>query len=70
MDTSSTARHCEHASWNADSYGATLSKHRLRHSPAGVPETAAVQEILHWQATTVRMMYSLIADALKAKGAR
>lgn len=29
-----------------------------------------MQEILHWQANTVGMMYSLIADAIKAKGAR
>jgi hypothetical protein len=36
---------------------------------AGVPETGAVQEILHWQATTVRMMYSMIAAAIQAKGA-
>lgn len=37
--------------------------------PAGPPESGAVQEILHWQANTVGMMYSLIADAIKAKGA-
>lgn len=37
-------------------------------SAAGVPESGAVQEILFWQATTVRMMYSLIADAITAKG--
>lgn len=36
---------------------------------AGVPETGAVQEILHWQATTVGMMYSMIAAAIQAKGA-
>ena len=36
---------------------------------AGVPESGACQEILHWQANTVGMMYSLIADAIKAKGA-
>ncbi len=35
---------------------------------AGPPESGAVQEILHWQANTVGMMYSLIADAIKAKG--
>ena len=28
-----------------------------------------MQEILHWQATTVRMMYSMIAAAIQAKGA-
>mmetsp|Transcript_18608 Transcript_18608/g.56169 ORF Transcript_18608/g.56169 Transcript_18608/m.56169 type:complete len:842 (-) Transcript_18608:570-3095(-) len=36
--------------------------------PEGVPESGACQEILHWQASTVGMMYSLIAGAIKAQG--
>jgi len=35
---------------------------------AGDPESSSVQEILAWQTHTVRMMYRLIGDALKAKG--
>ena len=35
---------------------------------AGIPESGAVQEILHWQCNTVRMMYGIIGDAIQAKG--
>ena len=35
---------------------------------AGLPEGGPCQEILHWQCNTVRMMYSLVADAIAAKG--
>ncbi|KAK9829228.1 hypothetical protein WJX72_004613 [[Myrmecia] bisecta] len=34
----------------------------------GVPDTASVQEILHFQTNTMRMMYTLVADALREKG--
>jgi len=27
-----------------------------------------VQEILYWQSSTVQMMYTIVADAIKAKG--
>uniref|UniRef100_A0A7N0V0E8 Phospholipase D n=1 Tax=Kalanchoe fedtschenkoi TaxID=63787 RepID=A0A7N0V0E8_KALFE len=33
--------------------------------PEGVPESEAVQEILHWTRKTMSMMYGLIGDALK-----
>ena len=36
--------------------------------PAGDPESNSVQEILAFQTHTIRMMYGLIGDALKAKG--
>eukprot|EP01125_Pyxidicula_operculata_P002185 TRINITY_DN12102_c0_g1_i1.p1 TRINITY_DN12102_c0_g1~~TRINITY_DN12102_c0_g1_i1.p1 ORF type:complete len:748 (-),score=181.20 TRINITY_DN12102_c0_g1_i1:105-2348(-) len=36
--------------------------------PEGVPVDGAVQEILHWQANTFRMMYSMIAAAIAKKG--
>lgn len=35
---------------------------------AGDPESNSVQEILAWQTYTIRMMYGLIGEALKAKG--
>jgi hypothetical protein len=35
---------------------------------AGIPESGAVQEILHWQCNTVRMMYGIVGDAIRAKG--
>ncbi|KAH0483356.1 MAG: hypothetical protein KVP17_002918 [Porospora cf. gigantea B] len=35
--------------------------------PEGVPESAATQEILHFQYQTVRMMYTRIAKAIKAQ---
>ena len=35
--------------------------------PAGDPESNSVQEILAFQTHTIRMMYGLIGDALKAK---
>ena len=37
---------------------------------AGIPESGPCQAILHWQCNTVRMMYSIIADAIAAKGVR
>ena len=40
----------------------------MRVPPAGDPETNSVQEILGFQTHTIRMMYGLIGDALKAKG--
>ncbi|XP_039127646.1 phospholipase D alpha 1-like isoform X2 [Dioscorea cayenensis subsp. rotundata] len=36
--------------------------------PEGVPESASVQAILDWQRRTMEMMYSDIADALRARG--
>lgn len=33
--------------------------------PEGVPSSAAVQEILYWQAQTMQMMYELIAKEIK-----
>uniref|UniRef100_A0A1D1YKT4 Phospholipase D n=1 Tax=Anthurium amnicola TaxID=1678845 RepID=A0A1D1YKT4_9ARAE len=36
--------------------------------PEGVPETASVQAILDWQRRTMEMMYTDIAQALRAKG--
>ncbi|KAL7150893.1 hypothetical protein ABFS83_05G144800 [Erythranthe nasuta] len=36
--------------------------------PEGVPESASVQAILDWQKRTMEMMYTDIANALKAKG--
>ena len=35
---------------------------------AGDPESNSVQEILTFQSHTIRMMYKLIGDALKAQG--
>jgi phospholipase D1/2 len=35
---------------------------------AGNPESNSVQEILAWQTYTIRMMYGLVGEALKAKG--
>ena len=35
---------------------------------AGDPESNSVQEILAFQTRTIRMMYGLIGDALKAQG--
>ncbi|XP_042035647.1 phospholipase D delta-like isoform X2 [Salvia splendens] len=34
--------------------------------PEGVPSSAAVQEILYWQAQTMQMMYELIAKEIKS----
>lgn len=34
--------------------------------PEGVPSSAAVQEILYWQAQTMQMMYEIIAKEIKA----
>ena len=46
---------------------------RYKRAPPGVhagdPESGSVQEILLYQNRTMRMMYSLIGEALKAKGA-
>eukprot|EP01006_Ploeotia_vitrea_P047590 TRINITY_DN67142_c7_g11_i1.p1 TRINITY_DN67142_c7_g11~~TRINITY_DN67142_c7_g11_i1.p1 ORF type:complete len:1491 (-),score=162.72 TRINITY_DN67142_c7_g11_i1:94-4032(-) len=36
--------------------------------PEGVPESGPVQTILHWQFHTVNMMYTRIANALRAMG--
>ncbi|XP_047949831.1 phospholipase D alpha 1-like [Salvia hispanica] len=36
--------------------------------PEGFPESAAVQTILSWQKRTMEMMYTDVAEALKAKG--
>ena len=37
---------------------------------AGVPESGSVQEVLIWQTCTVRMMYRIIAAALKESGSQ
>ena len=34
--------------------------------PAGVPESGTVQEVLHWQTQTIRMMYRIVADVRPA----
>eukprot|EP00898_Chlorokybus_atmophyticus_P002194 jgi/Chlat1/2976/Chrsp2S00364 len=36
--------------------------------PEGVPDSGAVQEILHYQGNTMRMMYRIIAEALAETG--
>ncbi|KAL3693763.1 hypothetical protein R1sor_007414 [Riccia sorocarpa] len=36
--------------------------------PEGVPDSAAVQEILYFQSQTVQMMYTIIADAIRDSG--
>jgi phospholipase D1/2 len=36
--------------------------------PEGLPDSAAVQEILHWQFQTVHMMYRRIATAIQEAG--
>lgn len=36
--------------------------------PEGVPETATVGEILHWQRRTMEMMYSVVGEAIREKG--
>ncbi|KAK4795002.1 hypothetical protein SAY86_012996 [Trapa natans] len=36
--------------------------------PEGIPDAAAVQEILYWQGQTMTMMYQLIAQALERTG--
>jgi phospholipase D1/2 len=38
--------------------------------PEGNPHDGSVQEILYWQAQTMRMMYALVADAIMQAGAK
>lgn len=38
--------------------------------PEGIPDAGSVQEVLLWQTATIRMMYRIVAQALKIKGSK
>lgn len=62
----SVTRAVDPTSWSTPSHCLTPT---LSHGPPpGNPCDASVQEILYWQAQTMRMMYGLIAGALKEAG--
>lgn len=36
--------------------------------PAGVPDSASVQEVIFWQGRTIQMMYHIIGQAMQKAG--